>query len=509
LHYQEQKKKDLIMPQGHRKTKITSLQRELQKKEKKIFDLKEQLRSKNRECRGLRQRIKELRESRGLLDRKYKSLKFGEKKNRNRVGYKEETEVSDGVEGYKYSSKIMSLCILLHIAAGCSLRGTIKVLLTLQLELGLRLSEIPGKSSIDNWIRRLGYYEYNGYNSGMYPQGYALIIDESMVIGQQRMMVVLGLPAEKTGIHACKFDVVRLLYLSVKSSWKGSDIAELLEKVKEKMGAAPLYVISDGSSTLKKGIRDAGLLRIFDTGHEIGKFLEQEYKNNEAYNSFTKAAAAIKLKEVMKGTAYLLPPKQRSISRFMNICEVVYWGRDMIASLNSLTLEEQNTFKWLNEHKEIINELQEVFNTTHCIMKCLKNKGLSHCSIDDSLVICKKRSRLMPKSLQKKITNYLEEEKKKLPDDKTCWHASSDIIESMFGKFKSQMSTNKLNGVTPSVLKLCILTQFGENMPLIQEHIRVALPRSSRADLKSWADKHLVDNQVTKRIKTIKKVKVA
>jgi hypothetical protein len=53
------------------------------------------------------------------------------------------------------------------------------------------------------------------------------------------------------------------------------------------MEIPPLYVISDGCSNLKRGIQDSGLVRICDVGHEIAKWVEQTYKHQEVFKTFS------------------------------------------------------------------------------------------------------------------------------------------------------------------------------------------------------------------------------
>jgi hypothetical protein len=56
--------------------------------------------------------------------------------------------------------------------------------------------------------------------------------------------------------------------------------------------------------------------------------------------------------------------------------------------------------------------------------------------------------------------DYLNEEKGKLPDEKTVWSISSDGIESLFGYSKTRKSPNSLNGVTRQVLLLPLRTKI-------------------------------------------------
>jgi transposase-like protein len=489
------------MPQRHITTKIAE---KLKNSEQRASKYKEKNAALNKALRRSRQRHQETSASRDVWKARYKALR-AEQAVLIRPDYtlKQEVKLSEGVSGHTYSRQIMSLSISLYALCGCSLRGVIRVLMCLQLELGLKSEDIPSKSSVQNWVQKLGYYTYTHYDKTTYEGGYSLIVDECMVIGQQRMVVVLGLPSEKTEKQATKLGDVRVLSIAVKSSWNNAQIKDLLEKVTEKMGKNPDYVISDGASNLKKGIQAANLVRLSDIGHEIGKFLEQTYRKNEAYNAFTKAAALVKFKEVMKDTSYLLPPKQRTIARFMNMSGTVNWAMKMLNAFDNLKPDEQQTFAWLKSYKNLIIDLDNTFNLAHLIMKIIKNKGLSYQNIEQCLNLTRQFTTKVAPSIIAKIVNYFEVEKQKLPNSETIWHASSDVIESLFGKYKSTVASNKLNGITPHVLSLCVFTHFEGQKELIHDTLRAALSNVSMAHLENWKHSYLIENQIVRRRNTL------
>lgn len=479
---------------------ITNIEQDVLKYQKSAAKYKEKNAALNKALRRLRQRNKEINESRNFWKGQLKALQAvkGLRVCKD-TKIRHELTLSEGIQGHKYSRHVVSLCISLYALSGCSLRGVIRVLMCLQLELGLKIEEIPSKSTVQNWIQKVGYYEYTHYGESTYEGGYALIIDECMVIGQQRMVVALGLPSIKIEEEATKLGDVRVLYIAVESSWDYKEIEKLLQKVTEKMGKSPDYVISDGAGNLKKGIKEANLVRLCDIGHEIGKFLEQTYSKNEEYNAFTKAAALVKYKEVMKDTSYLLPPKQRAIARFMNMSGTVNWAHKLLNAFKNLNPAEQQIFDWLKTYKNLIIELENTFNLAHLIMKIIKNKGLSHQNIAECVDLMNQSTGKVPAPIITKILTYFEVEKEKLPNDETIWHASSDVIESLFGKYKTTAASNKLNGVTPHVLSLCVFTHFEGQKELIYETVREALQQVSMSDLHDWKHTYLIDNQIVRR----------
>ena len=471
-----------------------------------VTKLKSQLRAKNAENRKLRQRNRELVASNRHQRGKVKKLRRQAAQALSPVRASQACRVSgEEVAGHKYELSLMSLCVGLYVWGGCSLRGVVRVLLCFQMEMGPKWKELPSKSSVENWVQKLGHYEYSSYGPGLYETEYCLIIDESMVIGQQRMMLVLGLPAEKTVRGAIGAADVRVLGMEVRPSWAGDDIAEMLQKVQEKMGKRACYIISDGNSNLKNGIEKAAMVRIGDVGHEIARALEHAYKPDETFNAFMKEVAQVKFREAMKETAYLLPPKQRTIARFMNLSPVFEWATKMLKAFPRLSAYEQQVFGFLKQYCPLIAQMESVFRMTQSILKKLKQEGIAARTIEECLAICRQFAKNVPQKLSKLIEAYLNATKSKLPKESAVWNASSDVIESLFGKYKNLKASNNLHGVTPLALTLCVITQFGdEDAPALKAEINQAMNKVSMADLKKWKTTHLPENQVLRRNKTLK-----
>jgi hypothetical protein len=469
----------------------------------KIASLKLKDKESNAEHRKLHQRISELKSSRSTWKNKAKESQ--EELCALRRHYRTHFEYkTPDVPRHKFDLNLMRTCLSLYFLGGCSLRGVKQVLLCIQMHYGIFLGDLPSKSSIDNWVQKVGYDDYMHCVGGLYERDYCAIIDESMVIGKQRMMVVLGVDATKTTSQSLGLNTVSLLYLAVRSTWKASDVEDLFKRVTLKMGKPPLYVISDGCSNLKRGIQDSGLVRICDVGHEIAKWVEQTYKHQEVFKTFSTSVAGVKFREIMKDTAYLLPPKQRAIARFMNLSDTVNWATKILAAMPKMTHVEQQTFVFLKGYKSFIKELADVFDMVNQILKIIKNRGISYENIEKCLLWVKQYTHRVPTILTLKIEHYFKGEKEKLSDETTIWHASSDVIESLFGKFKHRAATNKLNGVTPLVLSLGLYGQFEENNNLKKDKIKNALQAVSMADLNDWKQRYLIDNQVVRRRKMFK-----
>src|SRR5665213_958880 len=200
----------------------------------------------------------------------------------------------EAIARHKYDVPTVSLCLSVYLLGGCSFRGVVLVLEYLRLSAGLDIGEVPCKSSIENWLKKCGHYLYEHPDLSIYSSGYALIIDECLVIGQERMLVILAVKAGKEGEIALCLSGAQILLMEVKRSWSGDEIAERIGKVEAKVGTKAAYIISDSGANLVKGIGGCEAPRVGDCGHEIARQMEGLYKTEPRFVGFVAACAQSK-----------------------------------------------------------------------------------------------------------------------------------------------------------------------------------------------------------------------
>lgn len=457
-----------------------------------IVRLRAKVKSSRRENRRLRQRNKELVESRDLWHAKYKALKASQL-----CSVRQRSEHASKAQRYQYSVQTIQMSVYLYLVLGCGYRGIVKVLLYIQLEFGV-IGLIPSKSIIAVWVQKLGYYKYTNIELPS-AESYGLIIDECMVIGQQRLILILGVQAQKVNQEALTYEQVSVLSIAVRSSWKAEHIKEEIEKVTEKMGGKPAYIISDGHSSLLKGILDSACIRVADVSHQMALILEKYYRHHTEFESWQKAIAQAKFKGIMQDVAYLLPPKQRVIARFMNLEASIVWSKKIIACFEKLSVKEQDFFRPIKEHEDFIEQIETVFQASQHIVDLLKIRGLSYQSVKQCKDILTKYQTRVDVKIVRAIEEYLQTEKLKLPDADTIWHCCSNCLESLFAKFKQKLPANPLHGITKQVLALPLSTNRG-----LRFDLKTALESVSMADLDQWGKDVLADNQVIRRRNVLK-----
>ena len=367
--------------------------------------------------------------------------------------------------------------------------------------------KLPSYKTIVDWVEKFGLDAYNSAGDSLEGKEYAQVADESMMIGGEKLLATLGVAAAHQGRPLRQGDA-RVLGLAVAGSWTGEGVGEELEKAAQKAGRRPEYVVSDNAAILNKGARLCGFAHHHDISHSLGMHLERTYKQEPDFQAYVKEMSDVKFKRNMTKSAYLLPPTQRAIARFINLSGWVKWSRKMLAAHPALAPEEQSVFSFIPAAAPLIEELSEVMRCVELIEIACKHQGFSkktclQCRTRIEQLLMGGSSRMV--RLGRALLDFFETEAALLVSDDTVRHNSSDIIESIFGTYKARKSPNKLHGVTPFVLFIPAQTQLSERKDAKSYLFKERLERIRLKDVADWAAKNLSPNQVAKRTATLGK----
>jgi len=366
------------------------------------------------------------------------------------------------------------------------------------------LGEIPCANTIDLWVRKCGLSTYEQNISDLSGEKHCLIIDESMMLGSNKLLLTLAAPAVPTG-HPLRHSDVTLVSIDTAESFNAERISKSVMKTAKKAKRKPDYVITDNASVMKKGVRLTGFKHHFDLGHSLGMFLERTYKKAPDFQEYCKLMSNAQASHNMKRIAYLLPPRQRTIARFINLDNCVKWSRKMQEVYHTLSAEEQSVMSFIPANASLIDELSEVMSCVHYIENMCKQKGISKenaqkCTRHIKNTILHGNERMRNLALQ--IINYLHEETAWMAENETH-NISSDIIESTYGVYKSRKSLNKLYGVTTLILGMPVFEKLSTRESARLYQIKNHIEKTRVKDIKIWKRKNLPENLVSKRIKTL------
>lgn len=401
---------------------------------------------------------------------------------------------------------MVALSVAFYTRASVGSRQVVEILKILNEFTDGMFGNVPAYTTISYWAQRLGLSVYKEACGRFKNKRYALVVDESMMIGSEKLLLTLAVPADNSGHAIAESDTV-IVDISVAKSWNGDTIKEVLERVAKKIGHDPVYVISDNGSTMVKAIREADYKHHLDISHSLGVFLERTYKNAADFQELSKKVSDARLKYNMQDIAFVQPPSQRSIARFMNMSKWVDWADRMLQVFTFLPKDIRSVYEFIPQNASLIYELSEVMDCINTIENDIKVNGISH----ESAARCKHlvRHTLMlgnerQRNVGTLILDYLDSETSFVKKEESH-NASSDIIESAFGITKARNSDDKLAGVTPIILMAPLRLSLSDKNRRLDFNYKERLEVGRTRHIKEWTSAHLSPNLAVKRQKTIGK----
>lgn len=353
----------------------------------------------------------------------------------------------------------------------------------------------PSYSSGMLWVKKIGYYCLNQPKT--IADDWILILDESIGIGQEKLLVVLGIRASQIDFtRPLRIQDMEPIIIRSRKTWTGEDISKELEKSKILLGKV-LYATTDGSCTIKKALRLSGISHVYDVTHAIAIMLEKLYKKDERFIELTNLMGQMRLKLCCSQHAHIIPPNQRSKSRFLNIDILSGWSIKVLAALkkNDLTQEEKELLQWVGKRESFLEEMSQIIEIIEELSILLKNNGLSSETKRRCLQILKKcKETQKQKQFKGLFTDYINTNAALIKKQSQKILCSSDIVESTFGKYKNELSKNPMNGITDLAL---IIPAFTSN--LLDDEIKKAIDSCTCKVLKKWKADNLCDSLSVKR----------
>ena len=401
---------------------------------------------------------------------------------------------------------MVALSVAFYARLSVGSRQIVEIFNILNEFMGNVFGKVPAYTTIGYWTQELGLSVYKESCSLFREKRYALIVDESMMIGSEKLLLTLAMPAANAGYAITEKDVT-IVDISIAKSWNGTSIKNVLEKVADKIGHKPEYVISDNGSTVCKAVRDAGYAHHLDISHTLGMFLERVYKKEADFQELSNNVQLARFKYNMQDIAYVQPPSQRSIARFMNMSKWIDWISRMQYLYHTLQNDIKSIYAFIPQNASLVDELAETMDCITKIEKDVKNNGWSH----DTINRCKQlvtTSLMSGNERQCKVGSFiLEYVERELAfvNEEESHNASSDPVESIFGVVKDRMSDDKLAGVTPIILMMPLRLNLADKGRRVKFNFKQRLEEGRHRHIKEWTNENLSPNLVVKRINTIGK----
>ena len=156
-------------------------------------------------------------------------------------------------------------------------------------------------------------------------------------------------------------------------------------------------------------------------------------------------------------------------------------------------------FTWLRRFQTDIERYAEFVDLIEMIETQLKHQGLHHQSAAEFEQSLQGRCWSAPaQQLKGEILAYVTKEGQQIPQPHKAL-ATSDVLESLFGKYKARSATSPLREVGKTLLLLPLYT-----VQLTGQFIKNAMEAVSVIDVKRWAKEVLGPSSLAKRRAALK-----
>lgn len=234
--------------------------------------------------------------------------------------------------------------------------------------------------------------------------------------------------------------------------------------------------------------------------------LKSELASSEKYQAFLQQCNQSRQQLQQTEISFLSPPSQRSQCRYFNIEKLLDWAQKLLnSSLDTIVnlvpkidpkivqQKLQSKLGWLIDYQKELEVWSQMVRWTRSLEKQLKLCGLNQESLTNFPNNPFFREVSLTNNFLEKIRDYVATESALIPQGQTLL-ASSDVIESLFGKYKQFSSRCPFKQMGQMVLNLCLST-----MNLTTGLVKQALETVSYLDLEAWTDKVFGQSMLSKR----------
>lgn len=362
-----------------------------------------------------------------------------------------------------------------------------------------QITWIPHFTSVINWVLRYGLFRLNSIQRLDKP--WAAIVDHSIDIGVKRILVVLrvSLDCLVNSGGAPTLKDCECIGLCISEKTDHITVAQQLKDVFSQSGN-PTVIVKDGARNLSKGVNlwksteKPGLcIVVDDIGHFVANALKAQFSKLKQFESLLAVLKSGSARLRQTTLAHLTPPKIRTKGRFQSIGKVVSWCDNMLNALEHISNKDVtkkflDAFGGLSKMKGFIVQFSETVKTTNEIQALLKNKGLNFDVYREAMILINKlpaRSKVRKRVSKWLRSHYGKWARLGMGDIRLL--VSSDIIESLFGKYKAIISRGSIEDMNRMAL---VIPSLCGQKPSAEELQRV-FSETMHDDIKVWTDKNV------------------
>ena len=398
------------------------------------------------------------------------------------------------------------ISLAVNLARSVGFRGAVRTLQVFFQWLGID-RPIPGRTSIRNWLQRLGIDEVKQPLDSS--ESVVIMVDHSSQIGTEKVMLVLGVDAAampEPG-KALTHEHVRVLEVKPGGSWKTADMEREYEALADRHGT-PRAVLVDGAVELREGAeclknRGEEVLVLRDFKHYAANVVKSLIGNDERFQEVGGKIGSTRSSIQQTELAHLTPPSPKQKSRFMNLSGTLAWLTMILWLLRTPQAQArrgirdermQEKLGWVEEYADEIAVWQECQDAVSAAVTFINEHGLFRgASRELRAVIGGELKHATSKELTRRLIDFVAESEESLRDGERL-PMSTEILESTFGLYKQLEGYQSKSGFTSLLACLPALLK-----PTTPERVMAAFARTPAADVTAWTQEHFPSTVTSRR----------
>jgi hypothetical protein len=349
------------------------------------------------------------------------------------------------------------------------------------------------------WLLRFGLYEL--IRPKQHATDWVWIMDHTIQLGPWKCLIILGVRLSDWApdYGPLEHEDMALLNLTPMESSSGEKVEEQMRATLEQTGE-PREILTDGGSDLIRGFQlfskdRPRIALIRDIKHKGATLLKHNLEADPRWARFVTQSNQTKLQVTQTSLAFLNPPSLKRKARYMNLDTLVRWGRDALAFLecpqavSGEPLDYEGLEKklgWLREYREALEEWSELLALVETAVGYVRQQGFHLQAVEEL------RSELTPlatytagQELQKALLEFVGEQSAYARTAERLV-GSSEVIESVIGKYKRLQSTHSQGGTTGMILSVGAIVREKTS-----ETIREALTGVTTHAVLEWCARRL------------------
>lgn len=469
----------------------SAMRRRLQRRDRKVCEQKrliDLLQEHNRALAGeLRHAIeqRQLAEQQLILQQASQSIAMGDSLTGERP-----------LPGHQFGVKLIAASI--ELAKRIGFRAT-EFVWSLLFELfGIDLN-VPSHDAIEQWTLRFGVAQLQ--DTFTTEQRVIWMADHSNQIGKEKLLIILGVALEDLPPpgQTLQLEDMKVLAIVPGERWKKEDVGREYRKLAEKIGP-PVYLLCDGAIELREPAEEMEndgkrTVVLGDLKHHAANLLEKEIGRGKRFKAFMSEVGLTRNRVQQTELSHFTPPPIRQKSRFMNLEPLLTWAAMVLHHLNDPSSDArtgidvdrmEHKLGWLRDFSEDLAQwraCQEVINQS---LTVINQQGLGvttpeHLqSVFESLNLKGPTASIPASRIASGLLEWSEQAASRLHSGDRAW-ASTEILESLFGRFKRLERQHSKGGFTRLIAAIPTLCRHVDG-----ESIRHAFGKLNAKGLKTW-----------------------